>query len=379
MTGAHGFNLNELHHSLCSHIMTPAKTCIDLSKRCCDEATQARLRKQEVSNSTLAPITSLSSVYVEVRIDLFVYSTMYPILKEVLHKSMHGPLHLHCRNLHVCMLPLCNTVELLELLNATGVRMIELYSKTLDELNTILPVMVKFRSLRSLKLLCCFDSIQRPTPGTEDAMKKFTTIIRQLRSLKELNLRSSSLAGCLQQLLGGIQEPLESLELGHCDLLPVDLYYLSKSLHISTLKKLDLRGHNLSAHLLLPFLQLLAAISSSLLYLDIRLCWLSDHTLSVLVPALCRCSHLRCLVLSMNPLSFQALKSLFQNCLQLQDLQLVVYSYPQDCYVNGTFFFIDTEKRNRLLAELQEILAKAGGGQTLYGRRECPFSKIQST
>ncbi|XP_040208397.1 leucine-rich repeat-containing protein 14-like [Rana temporaria] len=358
------FDLNEDHRSLRSHLMTLAKACIDLSKRCRDEAMQARKR----SDFKLAPQSSLNTVYVDVWIDIFNYSTYYPILKEALQASVHGPLRLRCRNLHNCMMPLCKTGELLDLLNPAGVRRIELYNIiTLDELNIILPNMVKFCSLRSVKLTFCINSIQRLK---HDTMKKFATLIGQLSSLKELNLGYSFLSGCLQQLLGGIQEPLESLELGYCNLLPVDLYYLSESHHISSLKKLDLRRHNLSEHLLPAFLQLLAAISSSLRYLDISMCQLSDHNLSVLVPTLCYCSHLRCLVLAMNPLSTRALRSLSQNCAHLQELQLVVYSCPRDCYICGPFsvHYIDKEKLRGFVAELNEILVRAERTDIVWAR-----------
>lgn len=175
---------------------------------------------------------------------------------------------------------------------------------------------------------------------------------------------------CTPFLFRGIQEPLESLELGHCNLLPVDLYYLSESPHISSLKKLDLRSHNLSEHLLPPFLQLLAAISSSLRYLDISMCQLSDHTLSVLLPTLCHCSHLRCLVLAMNPLSTQALRSLSQNCAHLQELHLVVYSCPRDCYVFHPFsvLYINMAKLRGFLAELNEILVRAERTDIVWAR-----------
>lgn len=194
------FDLNEDQRSLRSHLMTLAKACIHLSKRCRDdEAMQARKR----SDFRLAPQSSLNTVYVDVWIDIVNYSTNYPILKEALQASVHGPLRLRCRNLHNCKMPLCKTGELLELLNPAGVRRIELHNIiTLDELNIILPNMVKFCSLRSLKLTFCINSIQRLKHNTEDTMKKFTTLIGQLRSLKELNLGYSFLSGCLQQLLG---------------------------------------------------------------------------------------------------------------------------------------------------------------------------------
>nr|DBA23915.1 TPA: hypothetical protein GDO54_011628 [Pyxicephalus adspersus] len=355
--------------SLWSRTVTLAKACIDLSKRCRDEATQAAKRRRGHGDSPLAPSTPID--FVEVKTDLFVNSTSYSVLREALQASTHGPLRLRCRDLRAEELSLRSTVGLLELLNPAGVRQIDLRFNNLglDGLNAILPAMVKFGTLRSLKLPYSNIDVRRLTPDMEDAMGKFAALIGRLRSLKELNLGSSRLSGRLRQLLGSIEEPLECLELAFCFLLPADLYYLSRSPHISNLKKLDLSGNNLSELLLPPFQQLLSTVSSSLLYLDIMECKLSDSALSSVLPTLCCCTRLRYLGLFWNPLSSQGLRTLVQNCVRLRELQLVVYPYPTDCYGDdpdrGTPYSplldnaIDQEKLTQFSAELQEMLVWA--------------------
>ncbi|XP_018429490.1 PREDICTED: leucine-rich repeat-containing protein 14 [Nanorana parkeri] len=373
MTGAHDAvpEQGPDSMSLWSRTVTLAKACIKLSKRCRHKATQAAKRRRGHEDSALAPPASLDSVYVEVRVDLFVNSTSYSVLQEAVQVSARGPLRLRCRDLRAEELSLRNTVELLELLDPAGLRQIDLRFNNLGlgGLNALLPTMVKFSSLRSLKLPYSNIDVRRLTSDTEDAMRKFATLIGQLRSLKELNLGSSRLSGHLRQLLGGIQEPLESLELAFCFLLPADLYYLSQSPHAATLKKVDLSGNNLSELLLPPFQQLLAAVSSSLLHLDVMECKLNDSALSALVPALCRCSRLQHLGLCCNPLSSQGLRTLLQNCAWLRELRLVVYPCPVDCYSDVADWvasrgspphsFVGQEKLALFSAELQVMLARA--------------------
>uniref|UniRef100_A0A8B9Z3N6 Leucine rich repeat containing 14 n=1 Tax=Buteo japonicus TaxID=224669 RepID=A0A8B9Z3N6_9AVES len=130
-----------------------------------------------------------------------------------------------------------------------------------------------------------------------------------------------------------LQAPLESLELAFCYLLPGDLAFLSQSLHAPALRKLDLSGHDFSENLLQPLRHLLEETSASLLHLDLMECRLTDARLEALLPALCRCSRLRCLGLFGNPLSTPGLKTLLRKTLVLPDLRLVVYPVcPGSCW-----------------------------------------------
>ncbi|CAI9577388.1 unnamed protein product [Staurois parvus] len=358
--------------SALSRTVTLAKACIELSKRRRSEATQAAKRRRGDGNSApVPPPPPDSACVVEVRVDLYVNSTSFSVLREALQASVHGPLRLRCRDLRAKELSLRRTVALLELLEPAGVRQIDLSFNNLglEGLNAVLPAMARFHALRSLQLPYSNVDLRRPTPDMEDATRRFAALLAQLKSLQELNLGSSRLSGWLQRVLGCLQEPLESLELAFCFLLPADFYYLSRSLHSSALKKVDLSGTRLSELLLPPFQQLLAAVSSSLLHLDVMECHLTDSALSALAPALCRCSRLRYLGLFSNPLSSGGLRTLLQDFLGLRELRLVVYPYPVDCCGEGLDWsdlygepadrLIDQEKLARFSAELQERLARA--------------------
>ncbi|XP_068091118.1 leucine-rich repeat-containing protein 14-like [Hyperolius riggenbachi] len=360
--------------SLWARTVSLAKACIDISKRHCCEATQAAKRRRSHAERTQEAGVSGNSAYVEVRVDIFVNSTSYSVLREALMVSSYGPLRLQCRDLRAEELSLRSTMALLKLLRPMAVRQVDLRFNNLglEGLNVLLPYMSKFSSLQSVKLPYSNIDIRRLSPQMEEAMKKFSSLIGQLTSLKELNLGSSRLSGRLAQLLGGLQQPLESLELAFCYLLPADCVYLSRSIHVSSLKKLDFSGNNLSELLLSPFQELLTTISSSLLHLDIMECKLCDSALSTLVPALCRCFRLRYLGLSDNPLSSQGLKTLLHKCLHLQDLQMVVYPFPVDCYINdlpdwpANDPFMDPQKVAQISTELEEMLVKAQRTDTVW-------------
>ncbi|KAM4026651.1 leucine-rich repeat-containing protein 14-like isoform 3-T3 [Anomaloglossus baeobatrachus] len=320
--------------SLWSRTVALAKSCIDIARRQREERTQASKRRRGPKD---AAASSDRAVCVEVRADLFVNSTSYGVLREALLLGSQGPLRLQCRDIRAEELSLRSTVALLELLNPDGLRQIDLRFNNLGlpGLNALLPNMRRFPRLLSLKLPYSNIDVMRLSPEAEEAMQTFTAHICQLPALRELNLGSSRLSGRLTQLLGGLQTALESLELAFCYLLPADLHYLSRSIHVSSLKKLDLSGNNLSAVLLQPFLQLLHCASSSLLHLDVMECKLSDGSVAALAPVICRCRCLRYLGLFCNPVTCQGVRTLLLRSLHMAALRLVIYPIPFDCYLDS--------------------------------------------
>uniref|UniRef100_A0A8C3T721 Leucine-rich repeat-containing protein 14 n=1 Tax=Chelydra serpentina TaxID=8475 RepID=A0A8C3T721_CHESE len=332
----------------------------------CTKRTSKRRKGPYSSSVTLPPPQPVS---VEVHVDLFVNSTSYGVLKDALQNNANSVLRLKCRDFRAEELPIASTVGLLEFLDPTGVRQVDLRFNNLglSGLRVILPHMAKFTNLVSLKLPYSNIDVRRLSAGMEGSLHYFATQLSRLSCLKELNLGSSRLSGKLRQLLGDLQGPLESLELAFCYLLPNDLAYLSQSLHTPTLKKLDLSGNNLSDSLLQPFQHLLEEASSSLLHLDIMECRLMDIHLESLFPALCRCSQLRYLGVFGNPLSARGLKNLLQRTMGLLYLQLVIYPYPVDCY---------SENLPWVSAELQQMLLTASRTDVVWTTNLCRHNTL---
>uniref|UniRef100_A0A8C3M4L7 Uncharacterized protein n=1 Tax=Geospiza parvula TaxID=87175 RepID=A0A8C3M4L7_GEOPR len=271
---------------------------------------------------------------VDVHADLFVNGTSYGILRDALQTGSAGPLRLKCREFQAEKLSLAGIVSLLETLDPSCVRRVDLRFRNLGltGLSVILPHLSRFPELRSLKLQYSNVDVRRPTPESAIGIRCLAGQLGMLPSLRELNLGSSRLSGNLRQILCDLQAPLESLELAFCSLVPADLAFLSQSFHAPALKRLDLSGHDFSQGLLEPLRLLLEETSASLLHLDLMECRMADSHLDALLPTLRRCSRLRFLGLYGNSLSTAALKDLLQKTLELPDLHLVVYPFPVDCY-----------------------------------------------
>ncbi|XP_069588155.1 leucine-rich repeat-containing protein 14 [Ranitomeya imitator] len=350
--------------SVWSRTVALTKACINMAKRQHEESTQASKCRRVPED--MAASSAYSAMCVDVRVDLFVNRTSYAVLREALMLGSHGPLRLQCRDIRAEELSLRSTVTLLELLNPDYLRQIDLRFNNLGlpGLNALLPSMRRFTHLLSLKLPYSNIDVMRLAPAAEEALQNFASQICQLSALRELNLGSSRLSGRLSQLLGGLLTPLESLELAFCCLLPADLHYLSRSIHISFLKKLNLSGNNLSGVHLQPFLQLLHSVSTSLLHLDVMDCRLSDSTMATLTPVLCCCCCLRFLGLFCNPVTCQGIRTLLLRSLHMADLQLVIYAIPYDCYLDAqppddVRALINVDKLVRFEEEVQETLIRA--------------------
>ncbi|NXE17186.1 LRC14 protein, partial [Lophotis ruficrista] len=350
--------------SLWSGTVALAKACLEVSKH--QTACLDRRSKRRKAPAAAAPL-------LEIRADLFVNGTSFAVVRDAL-RAPAGPLRLRCRDFHAEELSVAGTVALLESLDAAGVRRVDLRFNNLGlpGLCAVLPRLARFADLLSLKLPYSNVDVRRPAPGTDAGLRCLAAQLGRLPRLKELDLGSSRISGKLRQLLGELRVPLESLELPFCYLLPCDLAFLSQSFHAPALRKLDLSGHDFSRDLLQPLRRLLDETSASLLHLDLMECRLTDAGLEALLPALCRCSRLRCLGLFGNPLTAPALKDLLRKTVLLPDLRLVVYPSPADRepppFAEDA---ADGERCAALSAELRRMLADSGRSDVVWTASLC--------
>ncbi|NXM85022.1 LRC14 protein, partial [Oenanthe oenanthe] len=333
-----------------------ASACVEMSKHQ-QEFQRHRGRSRGRSKGRLRPLG------VDVRADLCVDILSYGILHSVLHATAAVPLRLKCRIFKAKDILAFDIVTLLESLDPSCVRRVDLCFKSLGltEFSKILLQLSRFPELRSLKLHNSNVDVQHPM--LESAIITPLLAWRQgfLPSFSELSLGSSRLSGILRQIRCDLQAPLESLELASSSLIPTDLAFLSQSFHAPALKSLEVNGLDVSKDFLEPLQLLLEKTSASLLYLDLRDCRMANAHLDVLLPALLRCSHLRFLGLHGNHLSTVALRNLLQKIVELPDLHLVVYPFPVDCYKldrleSGFDFVTDEELLSAATAEFFQIL-----------------------
>ncbi|XP_068017222.1 leucine-rich repeat-containing protein 14 [Melanerpes formicivorus] len=361
--------------SLWSGTVALAKACLEVSKHQNEHLKRGSKRLKGPSGALEAP----QPFGVEIRADLFVNSTSFAVLRDALQANATCLLRLRCRDFHAEELSVGSTVTLLDSLDACGVRRIDLRFNNLglSGLCVVLPHLTRFPNLLSLRLPYSNVDVRRFVSGTDASLRRLAGQLGSLLRLKELNFGSSRLSGNLQYLLSDLQTPLESLELAFCSLLPEDLNYLRNSFHAPALRKLDLSGHDFTEALLQPLRQLLERISASLLHLDLMECRLTDSQLDELLPALCRCSQLRCLGLFGNLFSTTALKLLLEKTVVLPYLRLVIYPYPLDCYITNHlrppsgsgWFFEDAVDRARFAAakaEFCKLLVKLGRSDAVW-------------
>uniref|UniRef100_A0A4W3GCX6 Leucine-rich repeat-containing protein 14 n=1 Tax=Callorhinchus milii TaxID=7868 RepID=A0A4W3GCX6_CALMI len=315
-----GDNQDEDTISQWSRSVALAKACIEVSRTSKREEYNSSKRRKGKGGVPMKGSCD-SQMCVNIHANLFITSHSYGTVKDALHLSQTFPLCLKCRVLRVEELSVKKTISILELLDPMVLRKIELRYNNLGLccLSTVFPYIPRFVNLNSLKLPYSNIDVRYMTLEVEEFFQKMVSVLSQLPNLKELNLVSSRLSGRIRELLSVLQQPLESLELAYCFLLPADVTYLASSHHAATLKKLDVSGNNLSDVLLNPFCQLLQQASNSLIYLDIMECRVMDRQLSA-----CFC----------NPISSEGLKSLLHCVVELPN-KVVVHPNPVDCYEEG--------------------------------------------
>ncbi|XP_041100532.1 leucine-rich repeat-containing protein 14 [Polyodon spathula] len=312
---------------------------------------------------------SSPAVEVEVRADLFVNASSFETVRQALRGG--GPLRLVCRDLRAEELSTQRTASLLDMLEPTSLRRVDLRYNNLGlaGIALLLPRLASCPSLLSLRLLYSNVDVHRPTPGMEAGLRELAGGLGGLLNLREINLTSLRLSGKLRLLLSALERPLEVLELPYFSLTPSDLSYLSSSPHAPALRKLDLSGNSLSVEQL-PSLQRLLSVSRCLSHLVLSGCSLTDSLLGALLPSLGLCRGLQSLGLSLNPLSTRGLLSLAHTATGLPHLQLLVYPQPTDCYEEGLpqppsyynlmEFPLDQGKLARATEELRMVLERAG-------------------
>lgn len=140
---------------------------------------------------------------------------------------------------------------------------------------------------------------------------------------------------------------LDFLYLPFCGLSYSDFKFLSECPQANHLKLLNISNNPMYWEDCEPFYHLLQNISGTLQHLAINHCLLTDSTISVLIPALTRCSYLRVFSFSSNPITMPMLMRILELLAPLMALKYVIYPIPVHCY--GRWHFQGSLDRQKLM------------------------------
>ncbi|XP_041260507.1 leucine-rich repeat-containing protein 14-like, partial [Onychostruthus taczanowskii] len=188
--------------SVWSGTVALAKACVEVSKH--QREFQRRGSKRHKGRSGAATAAAAPQPPgVDVHADLFVNGTSYGILRDALQTGAASPLRLKCREFQAEELSASGIVALLESLDPSFLRRVDLRFNNLGlaGLSVILPHLSRFPELRSLKLQYSNVDVRRPTPESAIGIRCLAGQLGMLPSLRELNLGSSRLSGNLRQIL----------------------------------------------------------------------------------------------------------------------------------------------------------------------------------
>ncbi|KAL4832130.1 hypothetical protein H8958_020069 [Nasalis larvatus] len=249
-------------------------------------------------------------------------------------KQRKGLLHVCCKELQIFGMPIHSIIEVLNMVELDCIQEVEVSCPwELSILIRFTPYLGQMRNLRKLVLFNIHVSVCIPLDKKEQFVTQFTSQFLKLDYFQKLYMHSVSfLEGHLDQLLRCLQAPLETVVMTDCLLSESDLKHLSWCPSIRQLKELDLRGITLTHFSPEPLAVLLEQVEATLQTLDLEDCGITDSQLSVILPALSRCSQLSTLSFCGNFISVAALENLLCHTIGLSKLSLELYPAPLESY-----------------------------------------------
>ncbi|XP_036029804.1 melanoma antigen preferentially expressed in tumors-like [Onychomys torridus] len=253
-----------------------------------------------------------------------------------------GSLHICCRDLQVDKLG--NSKCTLNILDLNCVAQLSIDRGSLSDITNVLSQMDHLESLSLSKVT------YRSLSGK--VFKNFLRHLRRMNNLKEVSLSSFCLTGHLDRVLRVLPPGLHFLYLSFCDLSYRDFRFMAQSSQVSRLKLLNLSNNPMYWDDFEPFQTLLVNLSGTLRHLEINHCLINDTAISVLIPALIRCTHLRVLCFAFNPITMPMLVTMVNNLTPLKKLKYVIYPIPVHCYAVWPFQG-SIDRRKLALVQLQ--------------------------
>ncbi|XP_038171870.1 melanoma antigen preferentially expressed in tumors-like [Arvicola amphibius] len=242
-------------------------------------------------------------------------------------RESFGALHICCRDLQVDKLGDCKCT--LRILDLNCVTQLSVDKGSLSDITNVLSQMSHLKSLSLFKVT--FRSL------SGKVFKNFLSHLQRMENLKELNLSSFCLKNHLDRVLRVLPRSLDFLYLSFCEISYRDIRFLARCPQVSHLKMLNLSNNAMYWDDFVPFQTLLLNLSGTLKHLEISHCLINDSAISVLIPALIRCTQLRILSFAANPITMPMLMHIMHSLTPLMKLKYVIYPIPIHCYERWHF------------------------------------------
>ncbi|XP_034491526.2 PRAME family member 12-like [Marmota flaviventris] len=265
-------------------------------------------------------------------------------------------LHLCCSRLKILWKPTRHTRKVLRLLQLDSVQKVEVHCTWAPStLAACAPFLGQMRNLRKLLVSEVRLPAHTSPEEQESLLSQLTSQFLRMDCLRKFYVDAVLLLeGHLEQVLGHLKTPLETLSITNCPLSDSDWNYLSRCPNTSQLRRLDLRYIKLTNFSPEPLKILLETVAATLNRLDLEACEIAESQLQAILPALSRCSQLRILCLFRNRISMSVLRDLLCHTARLSQLSIELYPAPLESYdAQGA---IHQERCSQLCAELTALL-----------------------
>ncbi|XP_060234737.1 PRAME family member 12-like isoform X1 [Meriones unguiculatus] len=266
-----------------------------------------------------------------------------------------GSIQFCCPEMTIWAQPIHIMKEILNVFHPEHIRVFELNTHwNVFLLAAFAPCLGEMRNLHKLLLAPISTSVfkisNRTTDREDKCINKFISQFSRFNCLQHLSLKSVYfLRDRINQVLRCLTTPLETLSITYCHISQADLNYFSECSKLSELKHLDMKGVPLKALDLMPLRVLLENVADTLLSLDLKACRMKDSHLTVLIPALSKCSQLCKVNFYCNEFSMPILRDLLQHTANLSKMKVEKYPAPIECY--DEFGYVSIERFVQLCVE----------------------------
>ncbi|XP_021056946.1 preferentially expressed antigen in melanoma-like protein 7 [Mus pahari] len=264
-------------------------------------------------------------------------------------------LHLCCEKLEIGALEVSKVKKVLKLLQPEFIKELELNTVgNLSKLTKLVPCISKMRNLHKLVLVRIFGR-HTYTPSEERNVTKILSLFPKLSYLQHLTIDDVYfLRDHMNELFRCLEAPLVSLTITLCQISQSDLESFAQHWNYSQLKHLCLKGVSLTTLNVTPLKVFLEGVADTLQTLELEDCRMKDSHLSILLPALTKCTHLTSINFYDNNFTMDVLQNLLHRTANMSLLTMELYPAPVEVY--NEWSYVQVERFSQLCAELMNTL-----------------------